>query len=164
MKWVGSFLLIFNMVFFFTGTVLAQTTSSKVHDLYYKSVAFPDEFDSSFELLEAWGLMKQEMISCLVPLKDKYFKLASVTIEQCEIAHPVDSKAKWRCLKKDPSASLAYWANDMIQVIEDDREWVNTYTGKNMLMGKHLAEQFQRSWVQMIKMGMPTIKQMISCP
>jgi hypothetical protein len=165
MKWLWSFLLIFNMVLFPPGTVLAQTTSSKVHDLYYQSVAYPDSFDFSFELLEASGLLKNEMLSCLIPLREYYFQLARVTIDQCEGAHGGDPQGLWECLRNDPSASLAYWANDMIQVIEDDSIWVNTYTGRNMLMANGLAEQIQPgSWVQIITIGMPIVRQMISCP
>ena len=165
MKSFQTLTIILIMAFCPIDRLLAQTTSSKLHDLYFQSISYPEEFDSSLELLEASGLLKNEMLSCLGPLKEKYFQLARVTIDQCKRAHGGYPQREWECLKSDPSASLAYWADGMIQVIKDDKKWVNTYTGKNMLMSKNLAEQIQPgSWVQIIKMGMPIVKKMISCP
>ncbi|MFT6895853.1 MAG: hypothetical protein ACJA13_000250 [Paraglaciecola sp.] len=68
-------------------------------------------------------------------------------------------------MKNDPSASLAYWSDGMIQAVRDDKEWAKTYTVQNMLMSKNLAERIERgSWVRIIKMGMPRMQQMIHCP
>lgn len=165
MKGLVSFLLIFSLVFFPTGILLAQPISSKVHDLYKQSVAYPEKFDSSIELLEASGLMKEEILSCLVPLREKYFQLAKVTIDQCKTAHGGNPQKEWECLKNDPSASLAYWADGMIQVIKDEKKWVNTYTGSNMVTAKALSEQIQGgAWVEQIRLVMPVIKNMITCP
>jgi hypothetical protein len=158
-------MILFIMAFYPVDILVAQTINSKVLDLYYQSVAFPEDFESSYELMEASGLLKKEMISCLVPLKEKYFKLASAAIEQCKKAHAGNPNAEFECLKHDPSASLAYWADGMIQVINDKKEWVNTFTGSNMLMAKTLSERIQPGiWVEGIKMGMPIIKQKITCP
>lgn len=165
MKSFQTLTIILIMAFCPINMLLAQPASGKLHDLYFQSISYPEEFDFSPELLEASGLLKNEMLSCLVPLREKYFQLARVTIDQCKNAHGGNPQREWECLKNDPSASLAYWADGMIQVIRDDKKWANTYTGQNMLISKNLAERIQPgSWVQMIKMGMLPIQQMISCP
>jgi hypothetical protein len=148
-----------------TDVLLAQGISGKVHDLYYQSVAFPEDFDTSIELLEASGMLRAEMLACLVPLRDRHFQLAQVAMKQCERAFGGDPQGKWECLKSDPNASLVYWADGMIQVINGRRDWVNTFTGSNMVTAKRLAARIQYgAWVSMVQMGMPLIRQMIQCP
>ncbi|MFT6895854.1 MAG: hypothetical protein ACJA13_000251 [Paraglaciecola sp.] len=52
-----------------TNRALAQMISNNVHALYFQSIAYPEEFDFSPELLEASGLLKKQILSCLIPLK-----------------------------------------------------------------------------------------------
>lgn len=165
MKTFQTLTIILVMVFCPINTLLAQPISGKLHELYFQSTAYPEEFDSSLELLEASGLLRSKVLSCLGSLRERYFQLAKVTIEQCKAAHGGDPRGEWECLKSDPNASLGYWADSMVQVIRDDRNWASTHTGQNMLMSKNLAERIQPgSWVQMIQAGMQPIRQMISCP
>ena len=94
----------------------AQTTANTVHQLYFQSVAFPEEFDYSPELLEAAGLMKNEVMGCLVSLRNNYYQLAQAAIRQCEDAYPGNPEGHWQCIKDDTNASMAYWSNGMIGV------------------------------------------------
>lgn len=157
-------LLISTLMVYPVGTLHAQDNSSNVVSLYFASVAYPEDFDTSFELLEA--TVDESIQSCVVRIRNTYFQLAKITMDQCKAAHGGDPNMEWKCLKDDPSASLAKWAEGMVQLIrKETSSWRNTFTGSNMLMAKRLAGQISPgSWVQMVKMGMPYIRQMIICP
>jgi len=143
--------------------LFGQPVSTKVKDLYFQSVAFPEEFDTSFELLEASGHSKTEILACLIYLRATNYQMAQAVINQCETAHGGDPNAKWQCLKDDQSASMAYWADGMIRVIKDGQSWTGTYTGRNMSTAKALSERIQPgSWVDGIRMTMPMIS--FACP
>jgi len=155
---------VFFLVLSSIDTLSAQDTSSKVHDLYFESIAYPENFDDSFALLEASG--DRRIQSCLVALRDTSFQLARAAIDQCRRAHGGNPQREWKCLKSDPNASMYFWAKGLVQLISGEiTSWRNTFTGGNMLTAKTLAEQMQQgSWVQMIQMGMPMIRRTISCP
>lgn len=145
--------------------LFGQQESQNVVGLYFQSVAFPEEFDTSFELLEASGESKNEILTCLVSLRDTYFPIAQVAIQQCDAAHGGNPDAHWECINNDQNAPMAYWAVGMIRVINEEQSWTGTYTGRNMSMAKALSESIAPgSWVEGIKMAMPMIQQQITCP
>jgi hypothetical protein len=163
-KWLGSFGLVVTLVIFLVGTLLGQTTSNMVHNLYFQSVAYPENFYSSTELTQASGPQRNQILPCLISIRDTYFQLAREAIEQCRSAHG-NSEWYYKCLKDDPSASTWLWANDMILVVSGERKWVNTITGSNMVIAKRLAEQMQPGiWVPSIQQAMPLARQMLLCP
>jgi hypothetical protein len=147
------------------GKAHAQNVSTKLHDLYFQSIAYPENFDTSFELLEASGALKNEARPCLIYLKDGYFQLGQAAIKHCENTHGGDTASVWECKKNDPNASMFIWARDMVQVLDGNVKWTDTLMGSNMLTAKSTLELFQPGlWAQGVQWGMPALRQMIVCP
>ena len=138
------------------------TPTQLLHYLYFSSLAYPENFDASVELLEASG-RKEEIHKCLVPLRTRYRSLGQTNIRQCE--RIVDPEGRWDCIKKNSSSTMFYWLYDIALLLDDKVEsWLQTLTGGRMYRAKQLMEAIQPgTWVQSIKFGMPLVKRMIYC-
>lgn len=160
---IKGFVLIVIVSIFYVNSLHAQDTSSTVRNLYFVSVAHPESFDDSLDL-DLAKLNPQGPLVCLDAIQSTYYALAKAVIDHCQNAYGAGTKKEWECIKDDQNASLAYWANGMISVVNEDKSWVNTFTGSNMLIAKAIAEQIQHGfWVETVKMSMPIIQKMISC-
>lgn len=146
--------------------VFSQNAAESINNLYFVSVAYPESFDDSADLFVAVVEERAMILGCLAPLRNTYMAMGAAAIEQCQSAHGAGTEAYWNCIKNDPSASMAFWANDLALLLDEKvNSWLDTHTGQTMMTAKQLMEAFQPGlWVQSIQAGMPMIRQMIVCP
>ena len=76
-----------------------------------------------------------------------------------------DAVERKTCMDSDSSATLAYWAHNLVQLFRGEAEsWRITFTGDNMALGKDIAENTAPGlWASVIKAGLPLVREFLIC-